>query len=153
MLFPQMVVAGQFESLTPLLINLNGWDGDAPEGMDMDMGSVKMVQAMRQYARDNQSLKAMIIVGNAILPQGQQQPTNIDSSAVLIKTSEIDGYQVMQRHAKQDAEGVVIIAISASDQKPTTFVLDYTGLNPGEALEHAKTFDWNQIKEVTTGLE
>ena len=84
---------------------------------------------------------------------GQTQPTNVDSSAVLIKTSEIDGYQVMQRHVKADAEGVVIISISTSEQKPAAFMLNYTGLNADEALEHAKTFDWNQIKEVTSGIK
>jgi hypothetical protein len=31
----------------------------------MDMGDMKMVQAMREYGRDNQSLNAMIMVGHS----------------------------------------------------------------------------------------
>jgi hypothetical protein len=66
--------AGQYESLTPLLVDLNGWAGEAPEGMDMDMGNMKMVQAMREYGRDNQSLNAMIMVGHSAPRAPRAQP-------------------------------------------------------------------------------
>ena len=149
MVFSQMAAAGQYENLTPLLVNLSGWDAKAPEGMDMDMGSMKMVQAMREYASGNKSLNAMIIVGNSMMDQGQKHSENVDSSDYMLKTQNIDGFRVIRQHVKKDAEGAVMVSLSGADEKGAQFIMQYNGLNPDEALTLAKEFDWEKLKKVT----
>ena len=153
MVFPKLVAAGQYESLTPLLINLNGWEAEVPQGMDMDMGGMKMIQAMREYAKGNQSLKAMVMVGNSMMAQGQRPPKNIETSEDLLKTQTIDGFQVMLQHAKRVAEGAVVVSLSGADQKGAQFILHYTGLKSNEAIDMAKKFDWQKMQKTAAEME
>lgn len=65
------VYAGQYESLSPFLIDLKGWQAKPAKGMDMDMGGTKIIQAMRQYTRDGKEADAMVMIGNAMMTQAQ----------------------------------------------------------------------------------
>jgi hypothetical protein len=141
--------AGQYETLTPLLVDINGWEGEAPEGMDMDMGNMKMVQAMREYARGNQSLNAMIMVGHSAMAQGQMQSGSMESDKARIQVQKIDGFNVVQQYAKKEAEGAVVVSLSGADEKGAQFILHYTGLKPDEALALSKKFDWEKLQKAT----
>ena len=145
--------AGQYEALTPLLVDLNGWAGEAPEGMDMDMGNMKMVQAMREYARDNQSLNAMIMVGHSAMAQGQMQSGSMESDEARVQVQKIDGFHVVQQYAKKEAEGAVVVSLSGADEKGAQFILHYTGLKPEEALALSKEFNWKKLQKATSKVK
>jgi hypothetical protein len=51
--------------LSPLLVDLKGWQAEPAQGMDMDMGGTKIIQTVRQYTRNAQEADAMIMIGNS----------------------------------------------------------------------------------------
>lgn len=147
-----IVAAGQYESLTPLLINLNGWEAESPEGMDMEMGSTKIVQAMREYKKGKKSLNVMVMVGNNPMA-GQMQPRDIETDNAKVSVEKIDGFNVMQQYAKKEGEGTVVVSLSESDQKGAQFMMNFTGMRPAEALSMAKKFNWGKIQKVTAKVK
>ena len=147
------VYAGQYESLNPLLIDLNGWQAEPAEGMDMDMGGTKIIQAMRQYSRDGKEADAMIMVGNSMMTQAQgMQSMQMETAEVKVKVTTIDGYQVSIHHAKADNEGAVVVAFPGTEQMGATFIFHYTGLNENDGLSTAKKFDWKKIEKQAKKL-
>ncbi len=147
------VYAGQYESLNPLLIDLNGWQAEPAEGMDMDMGGTKIIQAMRQYSRDGKEADAMIMVGNSMMTQAQgMQSMQMETAEVKVKVTTIDGYQVSIHHSKADNEGAVVVAFPGTEQMGATFIFHYTGLNENDGLSTAKKFDWKKIEKQAKKL-
>ncbi|MDD4464760.1 MAG: hypothetical protein PHR86_11025, partial [Desulfobacterales bacterium] len=60
---PASTRAQDYQQLTPFLIDLEGWNAEPAEGMNMDMGAYKMINAVRSYTRDSRELEAMIMIG------------------------------------------------------------------------------------------
>ena len=73
MAFVTVTHAQPHEALKPLLIDLEGWDADEAEGMNLDMGSMKMLNAVREYEKGTEKLTAIVIIGNQKMEQGQMQ--------------------------------------------------------------------------------
>jgi len=63
--------AENHHSLTPLLVDLPGWEAEKPEVMSMDMGAMKMTNATRSYTKDNKEITAVVMLGNNAMTQGQ----------------------------------------------------------------------------------
>ena len=53
LLISGVVFSQSFELLTPLLINLPGWEGDEPEGADTSYGPMKAIVATRMYTNSS----------------------------------------------------------------------------------------------------
>lgn len=150
--FAHIAAAGQYELLTPLLINLNGWESELPEGMDMDMGNAKIVQAMREYKKGKKSLNVMLMVGNDMMA-GQMNAQNIETDNAKVSMETIDGFKVLQQYAKKEGEGAVVVSMDGTDQKGTTFIMNFTGMRPPEALSMAKKFNWSKIRKVAAKIK
>ena len=58
------VHAQSHDILYPCLVDLPGWKGEAPDGMKLDMGGMKMINAHRQYTQGDKEINAIIIIGN-----------------------------------------------------------------------------------------
>ena len=71
--FASAAVAADHTLLTPLLVDLNGWQGELARGMTMDMGSSKMINAGREYRQGGKQMNAMVMVGNQAMTQGSMQ--------------------------------------------------------------------------------
>ena len=141
-------LGGQYESFGPYLVDLGGWTAKPVEGMDLDMGGTKMIQAMRRYTRNGYEADAMIMVGNSMMTQAQaqgMQSMQMENTEVKVKVTTIDGYQVSIHHSKVDKEGVVMVSLSAQNQQGGIFVFHYQGMNEKEGLKAAKQFNWKKI--------
>jgi len=152
---PSLVFAGQYESLGPHLVDLKGWNADSVEGMDMDMGGTKIIQAMRRYTRDSQEADAMIMIGNTMMTQAQAQgmtSMQMETAEAKVKVTTIDGYQVSIHHSKPDAEGAIVVALPSIGQQGAIFVFHYKGLNEKEGLDTAKKFNWKKIEKQAQKL-
>ena len=143
------VYAGQYESLSPLLIDLKGWQAEPAKGMDMDMGGTKIIQAARQYTRDGKEADAMVMIGNAMMTQAQaqgMQSMQMETAEAKVKVTTIDGYQVSIHHSKVDTEGAVVVVLPGTGQQGAIFVFHYKGLNEKDGLSIAKSFNWKKIE-------
>jgi hypothetical protein len=147
------VYAGQYESLSPLLTDLKGWQAEPAEGMDMDMGGTKIIQAVRQYTRSGKEADAMVMIGNTMMTQAQgMQSMQMETSEAKVKVTTIDGYQVSIHHSKADNEGAVVVMLPGTGQLGAIFVFHYTGLNENDGLSTAQQFDWKKIEQQTKKL-
>lgn len=138
----------QSSPLKNLLIDISGWISETPEGMDMNMGGVKMINATRQYVNNDKRFDAVIVVGTNAMMQGQSQVMNLETSEVKVSSSKIDGFHVTQSYDKSGKEGNVIVNLIKSESEGALFMLNYANLSPEEALTTAKKFSWKSIKKV-----
>ncbi len=144
--------AEEHHSLTPLLIDLQGWKAEKAEGMSMDMGIMKMTNATRSYTKDNNDITAMVVVGNNAMTQGQMQEMKAESMEVKVSISKIDGFQVHTSYDKNENSGSVIVFLSQNQTQGATFIVSYEGLSEKEALSLSKKFNWKKMKAVVGEL-
>lgn len=150
--FVATVHAGQDQLLTPLLIDLQGWEAESPEGMSMDMGAMKMTNATRTYIKDDHTITAMVMVGSHAMTQGQTQEMNVETTDVKASVSEIDGFRVHTGYDKNESAGSVIVFLSQGQTESALFMVSYQGLSEKEAMDLARNFDWKKMKAVVDQL-
>ncbi|HOO36675.1 MAG TPA: hypothetical protein PLU81_05630 [Deltaproteobacteria bacterium] len=138
-----------YAELTKLLIDLDGWEAEEATGMNMSGPMGDMVDAVREYEKDGQTISAQIIVGGAA--QGTWAPFStgytIETPEVLAKSLEESGYHIGINHDKQENTGGVVVLLNT---KSTTgvFVLSYEKMDYQEALNLAKKFSWSAMEQA-----
>ena len=106
-----------FQRFFPLLVDLQGWKGNKPDGISMEMpDNNKVVTTTREYERGEARLNAQIIIGAAA--QGALEATNpgmkIETSDARMSTSTIDGFQATRTFTISDKSGSIIVALGTS---------------------------------------
>jgi hypothetical protein len=150
--FVTIAHAEKNHSLTPLLVDLPGWEAEKPEVMSMDMGTMKMTNATRSYTKDNKEITAVVMLGNNAMTQGQMQEMKAESMDVKASISKIDGFQVTTSYDKNENSGSVVVFLSQSQTQGALFIVSYEGLSDKEALSLAKKFNWKKMKAVVEKL-
>lgn len=140
------------DNLKPLLIDLKGWEAEKPEGLSINTGGMKMINATRNYSNGDMNLSVTILVGSSVMIQGQTQTINIETSDVKITTSEIDGFNVIQALNKRENNGYIAINLGEKATEGSLFMINYTGISSKEALEIAKKYNWEKIKTITNKM-
>ena len=144
--------AQKHESLTPLLIDQEGWTADTAEGMSMDMGAMKMVTASRTYAQGEKEIDVVIMIGNQAMTQGKMQEMKMESSDGSVTTSEIDGFQVQTIYDKKGDSSSLVVYLAQSPTAGALLVICGEGLSEKEMLSMAKKFDWKAMKAAAEKL-
>lgn len=133
-----------FQRLTPLLIDLDGWQGKKPDGMSMDMPNGSMTTATREYDKGPARLHASVVVGQAAI--GALTPLvsgmKINTSEGHMLTDSMHGMQVLKSYTTAQKSGALLVALD----KDAMFSLSYNGLSEDEALALAEKFDWKAIQ-------
>jgi len=148
------VQAESYQTLYPCLIDLSGWTGGEPTGMNMNMSGMVMVNAIRAYSKGNTELTAMIMKGNqAVGMGGMQRGPGMYDSGMHMDTPEanmniqtINGFQVQTVYDKEENSGAVTVFLTHKQGGGAFFTLSYAGISESEALGLAKKFDWERIK-------
>ena len=140
------------DNLKVLLIDLKGWEAEKAEGLSINMGGMKMINATRNYSNGDMNLNAIILVGSSVMIQGQTQTINIETSDTKVTTSEIDGFNVIQAFNKSENNGYIVINLGKKTTEGSSFMINYTGISSKEALEIAKKYDWEKIKTITNKI-
>jgi hypothetical protein len=140
-------VAADHTQLTPLLVDLKGWEADQAGGMTMDMGSSKMINAARDYRQGDKEIKAMVMLGNQAMTQGSMQDIKAENAEGKMSIKTIDGFKVMSQHSKTEKSGAVIVYLRQGQQQGAIFTLVYDGLTEEEGLNAAKKFSWKEMKK------
>jgi hypothetical protein len=146
LLLPSSEVCAQqsFQRYIPLLIDLQGWKGEKPDGVSMEMAGNSMVTATREYGRGEARLNVQIISGP--VAQGTLAATNadmkIETSEGRMYTSTIDGLRVTTTFTNSDKSGAILIALGPS----ALFTLSFNNVAEDEALTLAKKFNWKAMQ-------
>jgi hypothetical protein len=136
-----------FQRLTPLLIDLDGWQGKKPDGMSMEMPGGSMTTATREYDRGPARLHASVVVGQAAI--GALAPMlakmNITTAEGHMLTDTMHGMQVMKSYTTAQKSGALLVALD----KDAMVSFSYNGITEDEALALAEKFDWKAIQAAT----
>ncbi len=153
------VQAESYQTLYPCLIDLSGWTGGEPTGMNMNMSGMVMVNATRAYSKGNKELTAMIMKGNQAFGMGAMQGAGMQGSGMHMETPEvnvniktINGFQVQTVYDKEENSGAVTVFLTHEQAGGAFFTLSYAGISEKEALGLAKKFDWEKIKSKIQSL-
>ena len=128
----------------PLLIDLDGWQGNKPDGMSMDMPSGSMTTASREYQKGPARATATVVVGQAAVGALTPMVTgmNINTSEGHMLTDTINGMKVLKTYTTAKKAGALLVALD----KDAMFSFSYNGLGEDEALALAEKFDWKAIQ-------
>ena len=143
---PSSVAQAQqsFQRFFPLLVDLQDWKGNKPDGVSMEIPGNSMVTATREYERGDARLNAQVISGPAA--QGALAATGagvkIETSEGRMYTSTIDGLSVTVAFNKSDKSGAILVALGPS----ALFTLSFNGVAEEEALTLARKFNWKAIQ-------
>jgi hypothetical protein len=133
-----------FQRLTPLLIDLDGWQGKKPDGMSMDMPNGSMTTATREYQKGPVRFHASVVAGQAAI--GGLAPIlagmNVTTSEGHMLTANMHGMQVMKSYTTAQKSGAILVALD----KDAMFSFSYNGMTEDEALALAEKFDWKAIQ-------
>ena len=146
-LFPVFLNAQEYSNkLKPLLIDLSGWNAEKPEGMDASFNNVTMISATREYTRGDATLQASVLVGQAASSYEIPKAT-YETDEGFFRSEKINNYMVYISYEKQNNTGGVFVILANSPQS-AVFVLTYENTDWQTALDLAKKFDWNTMKNI-----
>jgi hypothetical protein len=133
-----------FQRLTPLLIDLDGWQGKKPDGMSMDIPNGSITTATREYQKGPAKAHVTVMVGPSAI--GALTPIltgmNVTTSEGHMTTASMHDMKVMKTYTTAQKSGALIVALD----KDAMFSFSYTGLSEDEALALAEKFDWKAIQ-------
>lgn len=145
---PAVAYADQaFARFLPLFVDLDGWQGDKPDGMSMKMPGNSMTTAKRDYKRGASQLQVTVLMGAAAT--GVLAPTktamNIETGEGHMITTTLDGFAVTKTYNIPQKSGALLIALGPS----AALTVSYNGVSEDDALTLAKKFDWKAIQTAT----
>ncbi len=130
----------------PFLVEVKGWNAEDPEGVSMDMGSFKMLTAIREYNQEKAGIKAVVMIGNQMMMNNQSK-FSVSSKDMEAKTTTIDGFKVYQGFEKEENGGVVAVFLAQKESSQGMLIFNYEQISKEAALTFAKKFDWKKIKK------
>ena len=122
------------------------------EGTDVNMVGMKMISAIRTYAKKTAIMDMTVMMGSNILLQGEKQNSLAGGPNTQIEILEVNGFTVIITYNKTEKEGNIIIPLVEHESEGSMFVINYSALSDNKALKIAKKFDWNKLKSVTGTL-
>jgi hypothetical protein len=145
-LLPSSVARAQqgFQRFFPFLVELQGWKGNKPDGVSMEMIGTGIVTATRGYERGEARLNAQVIIGPAaqVALAATGAGVKIETSDARMSTSTIDGLQVTRTFTISNKSGAILVALGTS----ALFTLSFNGVAEDEALTLARQFNWKAIQ-------
>ena len=139
-------------TLVPLLAALPGWQAEKAEGMSMNAGGMKMINATRSYAKGSRELNAVVMVGSQAMTMGQMQQMKMETNEVRVNIESINGFQVSSSYNKQEKSGGIMVMLGGNQTSGAIFMLNFEGMDDHQALKLAKKFDWKAMKKATAKL-
>ncbi|MBN2788921.1 MAG: hypothetical protein JXR69_01875 [Candidatus Delongbacteria bacterium] len=147
MLMATIVFADQSEALKKELVDIKGWEAGEAEGMSMDMGGMKMVNAVREYTNGDKEFLVTVIIGTNTLVTGQMPQMNVENEEGIYQTDKINGMDAYQAYDKEENAGAIIVDLGKSETDGGFLMFSFENMKPEEALKLSKDFDWKKIKE------
>jgi hypothetical protein len=141
---PAAARAQAFRRYTPLLIDLQGWKGNEPDGMAMEIPGNTVITATREYERGDARLTAQIIIGPMAQGAlaGLGQTVKVETRDGRVYTAAIDGFHTMTTVNFADKSGAIIVGLGPA----ALFNLTFKGVAEDEAVALARRFNWKAMQ-------
>ena len=147
-----------YNSLLPLLVDLSGWNGENPEGMDLDYGGTIAITAAREYEKGDSSITAALIVGHQM--QGTWNPAyqegfKMETTEMSMVVERIKGFLVFHTFDKTSSDGLVMVLLQESSPDGSggaIFTFAFESVGRDEGMKLAQKFDWNKMKSAVSKL-
>jgi hypothetical protein len=132
-----------FKQLTPLLVDLPGFEGGKAQGMTISVGDGGMTTASRSYKREPASVDVTVMSGPMSVGPLASLATvlQVETSEGHMISGEIDGFRVMKTYNNGDKSGALVIGLS----KHAVMTFGYRSLSEDDAVELARKLDWKAI--------
>jgi hypothetical protein len=131
------------------LIDLDGWEAETPNGMEVGDVNGEIIIAMRDYHKDNKLLHTQIIVGKSAKKAWAQydKGENIDTPTVLKTTREDSGHKIGISYERSATSGSIVVPLKVKENN-AIFSLAFVGMPYQDALDIAKRFSWPEIESA-----
>ncbi len=132
--------------LKKYLIDLPGWKADPPQGMTMESGNFKVINATRTYKKGKKSLFVTINYGHAANQINMNAPSGfkMETDTELMFTKNVNGKTVNIFYSKNEKSGTITVLISPK----LVLAINYENMNWEEALELAQKFNWKKLESI-----
>jgi hypothetical protein len=144
--------AADYQTLTPLLIDLNGWNAEAANGISLDTGNQTIHNAGREYTHGDKEIQAIIFIGPQAMSQGQMDQMKAGKAPDHLNLTKIDGFDVTMFYDEQENTTTIMVFLSQNQQSGAFLALTCEGLEQDESINIAKQFDWNAMKAAAENL-
>lgn len=142
-------------ALGGLLIDIPGWESEAPTTMAMSHAGARMAYAARSYERSDTRMMAML--GRSGLETqalgatgGNQGDLSMDAGGTAIRLRSVRGFRVFTAYDTSDRSGMVLVYLGAMGADSSTFVLQFDGVSLDEAMAYAQRFDWVAMQRAAS---
>ncbi|MDA3884008.1 MAG: hypothetical protein PF638_00260 [Candidatus Delongbacteria bacterium] len=142
-----MIFADQSDALKKGMVDIKGWEAEEAEGISMDMGGMKMINAVREYTNGDKEFLVTVLIGTNTIISGQMPQMDVETSEGNYETKKINGMNVHLAFDKIEKVGAIIIDLGKNETDGGFLMFSYEKMKPEEALKLAEGFDWNMIKE------
>lgn len=148
--------AQSYEKLLDLLVDLPGYSGEEPKGMDMNYDDMKAINVTREYEKGDSKLQAGIIVGqqaSGVWNPSYQKGLKMETSDGLMEVTEQNGFMLFHSYNKGKHEGMIAVLIEkAGAGGGAVFVFSYRGVDDKKGMSLAEKFDWKKIQSRVKSL-
>lgn len=136
-----------FRCYLPLFIELDGWKGNKPDGMTMEMSDNSMTTAKRDYTRGSSQLHASVVTGPAAAGALATTKTGmkIETSEGHMISTTMNGFPVAKSYNVPQKSGALLVALGPA----AMFSVSYNGMTEDEALPLAQKFDWKAFQAAS----
>jgi hypothetical protein len=136
-----------FRRFLTLFIDLDGWKGNKPDGITMEMADNSMTTAKRDYTRGSAQLHASVITGPAAAGAlaTTKSGMNIETSDGHMISTTINGFAVTKSYNVPQKTGAVLVALGPA----AMFTVSYNAMTEEEALPLAQKFDWKAFQAAS----
>jgi hypothetical protein len=136
-----------FQRFVPLMIDLDGWQGQKAEGLSMDMQDTTMTTVTRAYQRGSARLNVGVVIGpvaaGTLAPL--QSGMNMQTSDGHLITTTWHGLQAIKSYNTPQKSGQFVVALG----KDAMFSLAYNDMTEDEAQALAEKFDWKAMQAAS----
>ncbi|MBW1974144.1 MAG: hypothetical protein JRI45_01030 [Deltaproteobacteria bacterium] len=150
-----IATAGTLPSYTELcnrLVNINGWQAEDCDGMNMSGSGMSMVSSTRTYTSGDKRVEVVVACGTATAGYWApfQSGITVESKEQVVKTEEIDSYRVGIAFEKQNNSGSIVILLDKGGETPMKPILvgSFENMHWEDALEFLKQFDWDDLAKA-----
>ena len=136
-----------FRRYLPLFIDLDGWKGNKPDGMTMEMPNNSMTTAKRDYTHGSAQIHASVVTGPAATGALAMTKTgmNIETSEGHMIATTLNGFAVAKTYNNAQKSGALMVALGPA----ALFSVAYTAMTEDEALPLAQKFDWKAFQAAS----
>jgi hypothetical protein len=136
-----------FQRFLPLFVDLDGWQGNKPDGMSMEMPGNSMTSAKRDYTHGSSQLHITVMTGAAAAAAMAPLKAGMtyETSEGHMISSTVNGFQVMKTYNTAQKSGALLVALGPS----ALLTVSYKGMSEDDALGLAQKFDWKAIQTAT----